>query len=413
MDGKIKIIIAVAAVAAIGMAGYNKLAGDLNQDPPITSLQAEFVGEVKPGQTFTKGMFDVRGVTESGKIVQLHDFSSETETAAENGDTCEVEITAQGQSATTIVNITREPVFQQNIGYPNEEDVTVTCYENGDLEFTGKGELTNFGNILPWKDYEYSHVYIEESLNIETMDSWFEGNTNLVYCDDMPKTLKTMKKAFAGCTSLKKTPNYFQCSNLKIMDYAFSGCSNLKEIDILPVNVTSAQYTFEGCTALQTPADLSKTSNLQNISGLHNGCINLREATDIPDSVLYMSETFMECLNIKEAVTFPNKVLDISAAYYGDSALITGAMIPESVKDFSNCYQGCSALSGNLEINSDTDAFEGTLANATTNGDKLTISGNSGNLLAIQKDAGNGNIMLADPEAASQQNERMLREREE
>ena len=119
MDGKIKIIIAVAAVAAIGMAGYNKLAGDLNQDPPITSLQAEFVGEVKPGQTFTKGMFDVRGVTESGKIVQLHDFSSETETAAENGDTCEVEITAQGQSATTIVNITREPVFQQNIGYFN------------------------------------------------------------------------------------------------------------------------------------------------------------------------------------------------------------------------------------------------------------------------------------------------------
>ena len=74
MDGKIKIIIAVAAVAAIGMAGYNKLAGDLNQDPPITSLQAEFVGEVKPGQTFTKRMFDVKGVTESGKVVQINDF---------------------------------------------------------------------------------------------------------------------------------------------------------------------------------------------------------------------------------------------------------------------------------------------------------------------------------------------------
>ena len=63
MDGKIKIIIAVAAVAAIGMAGYNKLAGDLNQDPPITSLQAEFVGEVKPGQTFTKRMFDAVSYT--------------------------------------------------------------------------------------------------------------------------------------------------------------------------------------------------------------------------------------------------------------------------------------------------------------------------------------------------------------
>ena len=413
MDGKIKIIIAVAAVAAIGMVGYNKLAGDLNQDPPITNLQAEFVGEVKPGQSFTRGMFNVRGVTESGKIVQLHDFSSETDAAAENGDTCEVEITAQGQSVTTIVNITREPVFQQDIGYPNEKDVTVTCYENGDLSFTGKGDLTNFGNALPWKDCEYSHVYIDESLNIETMDSWFEGNTELVYCDDIPKTLKTMKKTFAGCIALEKTPNYFQCSNLKIMDYAFSGCSSIKEIDILPVNVTSAQYTFEGCTSLQSSADLSKTSNLQNISGLHNGCINLRETTAIPDSVLYMTETFMGCLNIKEAAAFPNKVIDIASAYCGDSALISGAMIPESVTDFSNCYQGCSVLSGNLEINSDTDAYEGALMNATTNGDKLTISGNSGNLLAIQKDAGNGNIMLADPEAASQQNERMLREREE
>ena len=90
-------------------------------------------------------MFNVKGVTETGKLVKLNDFSSKTTTAAQNGDSCEVEITSQGQSATAIVNITRKPVFEQNIGYPNEEDATVTCYSNGDLEFEGKGELTNFG----------------------------------------------------------------------------------------------------------------------------------------------------------------------------------------------------------------------------------------------------------------------------
>ena len=115
-----------------------------------------------------------------------------------------------------------------------------------------------------------------------------------------------------------------------------------------------------------------------------------------------MSETFMNCLNIKAAVRFPEKVLDISSAYAGDSALEIGASIPEGVTDFSGCYQGCSALSGTLEINSDTEAFDSALVDATTNGDKLAISGN----------AKNSNIILADPEAASQQNERMLREQE-
>lgn len=226
---------------------------------------------------------------------------------------------------------------------------TVTCYSNGDLEFEGKGELTNFGTSLPWKDCEYTHVYIDETLQIESMDSWFEGNENLVYCTNIPKSVKTMKKTFANCKALEKAPDYFQCSNLKIMDYAFSGCEALKEIDILPVNVSSAQYAFEGCISLQKPADLSKTSNLQDISGLHNGCSNLREATEIPNSVIYMSETFMNCLNIKAAVRFPEKVLDISSAYAGDSALEIGASIPEGVTDFSGCYQGCSALSGTLE----------------------------------------------------------------
>ena len=105
-------------------------------------------------------------------------------------------------------------------------------------------------------------------------------------------------------------------------------------------------------------------------------------------------------------------IQDASSVYAGDTGLVTAAAIPESVTDFSNCYANCSSLSGSLEINSDTSNFGGVLQGATTNGDKLTISGNSGNLLAIQKDSGNRNIALADPEAASKQNERMLREQE-
>lgn len=412
MDKKVKIIIATAAVAAIGLTGYSTISKKLNQDPEITALQAEFVGEVSPGQIMRKSMFSVKGVTSAGKLVPLKNFSSKTTKAAQHGASCEIKIESQGKTATAIVDITRKPIFKKEIGYPNEEGAKVTCYENGDLEFTGKGDIINFTEDLPWKEYDYSHVYIDETLNIDSLDHWFEGNTNLVYCNDLPKTVKTMKNTFAGCTSLKKTPNYFQCTDMKIMDYAFSKCESLKEADTIPVNVSSLKYTFEYCTSLQNPISLDKTSNLINISGLYNGCTNLREATAIPDSVTAMNECYKNCINIKEAVPFPQNIQEIASAYEGDTGLIAGVTIPESVIDFTDCYNGCSALNGNLEINSDTHAFSGALVGANTNGDKLSLSGNSGNLLAIQKDSDNSNIILTDPEAAAQQNERMNREQE-
>ena len=410
MDNKIKAIVIAAAVAAAGMIGYGKISEYLNKDPVITSIQADFVGEVKPGGTLSKGMFEVKGVTDGGKLVKLNSFSAKTDTAAENGATCEVEIESQGQTATAIVDITREPVFSQDVGYPNEQDANVTCYSNGDLEFTGKGDVTNFLKTLPWAKCKYTHVYIDETLDIESMDAWFKGNKELVYCSSLPKKVKTMKNTFSGCIALEKTPDYFQCSNLKIMDYAFEGCTSLKEADVIPVNVSSMQYTFSGCTSLQKPISLSKTSNLTNVSGMYNGCVNLRDATEIPDTVVNMDECYKGCINIKEAVKFPMNIQTMNAAYEGDEGLTTGAAIPESAIDFSDCYNGCSALSGSLEINSDSGAFNGVLTNATTNGDKLSISGNSGNLLAIQKDSGNNNIILADPEAAAKQNERMKRD---
>ena len=65
-----------------------------------------------------------------------------------------------------------------------------------------------------------------------------------------------------------------------------------------------------------------------------------------------------------------------------------------------------------MEINSDSDSFEGVLMGATTNGVKLSISGICGNHLAIQINASYSNIVMADPEAAAKQNERLNREKE-
>lgn len=409
----IKLLIIGAVVVAVGMIGYGQISDKLNKDPEITGLRAKFVGEVAPGEELRKSMFEVSGITPSGKLVKINDFSSEMYYAAEHGESCEIELTSQGYSTTVIVDITREEKFSKNIGYPNIEDATVIGYTNGDLEFLGKGEITNFTGTFPWNDFSFSHVYIEESLEISNMDSWFKNNTNLVYCDDLPKSLKSAKSTFAGCSLLEKTPDYFQCSNLKMMDYMFSGCSSLKDADVIPVNVTSTKYCFERCTSMQNAVSLEKTSNLSDVSGMYSGDIALIEAESIPDTVIYADEVYKNCINIKEAVKFPPKVQTIKSAYEGCKGLVTAATIPESALSYSNCYNGCSSLKGLLEINTDAKDFSGVLTGATTNGDKLSISGNCGNLLAIQKEAGNNNITLADPEAAAQQNLRMKREAEQ
>lgn len=407
-----KKIIVGFAVIGVGLLGVSAMSKNFKKDPAVAEIKAEFVGKVKPGQTFTKSMFSVQGVTNAGKLVELKDFSSKTGKAAKNGESCEVVIEAQGKKSTVIVDITRKPVFKKEIGYPEQDKAKVVCYDNGDLEFVGTGKIMNFTSKLPWTDYEYSHVYIDEALEIENMDYWFEDNENLIYCSDLPKTVKTIKGTFSGCESLKKTPEYFQCNDLKITDKAFSDCSALTEADVLPVNVSSAKYMFAGCTAMQEPVSLSKTSNLKDITGIFSGCTNIISTTSIPESVIYMPECYMDCINIKEATKFPDSVQDIASAYAGCKGMITGVTIPEDVKDMTDCYNGCQALSGNLEINSDTSAFDGVLVGATTNGDFLSISGNSGNLLAIQKDTENRNITLADPEAAARQNERMMMEKQ-
>ena len=74
MDNKIKVIITAAVVAA-GLIGYSQISKELTKDPEITSIQAEFVGKVGPGESLSKSMFDVKGTTNTGKVISIKDFS--------------------------------------------------------------------------------------------------------------------------------------------------------------------------------------------------------------------------------------------------------------------------------------------------------------------------------------------------
>lgn len=400
------IIIILAAVLLL----RNVILSRVGRDPEITGLRAEFAGTIAPGESFSPDMFKVRGITEDSRLVVLKKYQIKDEKAALNGPSCEATITSQGYETTVVVPIDREEIASMSIGYPYKEDVKVTCYSNGDLEFSGNGDVQNFGLKVPWADYEYTHVYFDDNLTITKMDQWFKGNKELRYISALPKTVKSIKDLANGCEQLKAAPDYFQCKDLKIMDNAFSGCILLETIDVLPVSVTSARYAFSNCVSLQDPCDMTKTSDLTDISGIHAGCTSMRNAPEIPETVAYMDESFKGCINVPYATKFPDNVQSIRGAYAECTNLETASTVPEKAKDISQCYSGCSALSGTLEINTDTKSFNGFLRNSVTMGDTLSISGNSGNLLAIQQDSNSNNIILADPEAAARQNERMQAE---
>lgn len=399
------IIVVLLGVVILG----DGMLGKFSKDPSVTGIRAEFTGTVHPGEHLTPDMFTVKGVTADSRLVALKNFTVTGQKASANGGTCEATISAQGHETATIVHITREEVAALDIGYPYKEDVKVTFYSNGDLEFSGTGDVQNFGEI-PWSEYEYTHVFFDDNLSITKMDQWFKDSKTLTYISPLPKTVKSIKDMASGCIQLREAPEYFQCQDLKVMDNAFSGCKSMESVDVLPVNVTSAKYAFSGCVSLQNPCDMSKTSDLTDISGIHSDCTSLRNVPEIPETVAVMDESFKGCINVQYATKFPENVQSVRDAYANCTSMETAATIPERAKDISQCYAGCNALAGALEINTDTKNFTGVLRKAVTMGDTLTISGNSGNLLAIQQDSGNSNIILSDPEAAAQQHERMVAE---
>lgn len=73
MDNKVKAIIGVA-ILAVGVIGFNTVSKELKKDPVVTGIEAEFVGEVAPGETFTKRMFSCPRRNGSGSICKIKQF---------------------------------------------------------------------------------------------------------------------------------------------------------------------------------------------------------------------------------------------------------------------------------------------------------------------------------------------------
>lgn len=392
------IVILLAALQLYKTYEYRQL-----EKQGLNSIKAEVIGEAAPEEKLTSTLFKVMAVTESGLMYEVNDYESDMKKAPLHGASFEMTISYKGHEKKVSVPLKRQPVVEYSIGYPDQDKVKATVYSNGDLEFTGEGQTMDFRETgVPWEKEDYTYVFFSKGVSPSNIDGWFK-NSNVQQCLDIPQSIESIISTFEGCEGLKETPEYFQCTELRIMTNAFRGCENIQAADTLPFSVLRADYAFEDCTSLVNAPDLSKTNNLNDISGIFSGCSSLIAVPAIPESVISMPYAFEGCTNIREATPFPSRVADIFKAYHNCTSLQNGASIPESVTDYRYCYAGCIDLNGQIEINTDTEHFDGIFDGAVTSGLQLSIIGNSGRLIEIQQDSENKSIILGNPEEASRQ----------
>ncbi|HJB27781.1 MAG TPA: leucine-rich repeat domain-containing protein [Candidatus Blautia faecavium] len=416
MDRKkiLYLVIAGILVVLLGKTYLQEQQQKKLMDLPLQTIQVSFNGEIAPNEKLTRRMVKVEALTTSGVTYEVDAYTVDNDQAPEHGASFRVTVAYLGAEQTIDVPITRTKVVDYSIGYPEQDSVLATVYSNGDLEFSGEGDVLTFdGDQVPWRDDEYTHVFFGSAVNVENMDYWFANNEELLECQSIPKNVVSMAGTFSGCTSMQATPELFRCKELRILDNAFQDCTALTKADTLPINVTSAKETFSGCVSMADAPDLSKAANLQSIDGICEGCTSMVSAPMLPTSVISMPNAFSGCINIHETAPYPAHVEDIREAYKGCIALMTSHPIPETVTRYERCYEGCKSLNGTLEINTDSEAYNNLLDNAATSGKELKLSGNSGHLIDIQlSTAGNNNIILADPDQAALQEQRLATELE-
>lgn len=364
------------------------------QQEPLSAIEVRFVGKAVPGTELTRPMFEVNGQTQSGRVYRINDYDVDVKKVPAHGSDFEVTIIYQDFKKKIKVPITRKPLVEYSIGYPEPDSVKATVYTNGDLEFTGTGNTLKFSqSSIPWKSESYTHVYFKPGIEPANIDYWFYGNSELVYCDALPKSIESMRGTFRDADSLETAPEFFQCTELRVATECFSGCEALKKTDTAPINLVDADAMYRGCVSLTIPPDLMKSS-LTTINDMFRGCTGMTCAPEIPETVKEMENTFEGCENIYSATKFPELVENISGSYKGCTSLKDAARIPRSVLEYQGCYADCINLYGSVAIDTDTNKNSGVFAGAVQSGRKLTLTGASQNLVEIQQSSNNKMIVL-------------------
>lgn len=174
------------------------------------------------------------------------------------------------------------------------ENVKWNLSRDGVLVISGKGDMKNFGNSLPYRPDFVKRALIEEGVTSIGKNT-FKGCKNLAEVSIASTVTSIGEGAFRDCKNLAYVviPNSVQ----KIAVRAFSGCKALGSVEI----------KF-GCNEIETEAFLN--------------CSSLA-AVSIPESVRVIGkDAFAGCSYLNAIQSLPEYVSAQSSSYYGLSAAV-------------------------------------------------------------------------------------------
>lgn len=375
----------------------------------VVAITAQNQKTYTAGQKILTDDFEVSEKHENGKSIRLHskEITIQPDTAAETGDVTSVTITkVSDPSVTCTVDVKnqRVEVTSFDVGYPNLTDVKATLYSNGELAFTGSGNVKNFEKKkMPWTTFEgarnhpIASVVFEDGVMPVSMDYWFTGQKELKNIDVIPSSVQSMEDTFAECTALENGPDWSRCESLTNLKGTLSKDTSLTYVYPIPSGVTVLDEICNGCTSLEVAPDMSGAAGVLYMQASFAGCVSLYDVS-LPINVQNLSNTFSGCLNLETAPEIPATVVSMNNTFKKCSALKHASKIPSGVTDLSNTYAECPKLCGTLEIDANPEKYNGFLSKSVVSV-SLNLTGASPvlDLLGLTKDETaditvNGNI---------------------
>ena len=207
-----------------------------------------------------------------------------------------------------------------DISATEEDNITATLYDNGNLIIEGTGnmkDLLNYGDI-PWYNDRSNIISAEIKSGVTSIGiSAFENCNNLANIEIPNGVTKIGGDAFACCRSL--TSIELPTSVTNIGNSAFYDCDNLKNIILSTELIRIENGAFYGCSSLTS--------------------------IEIPEKVTSIGNgAFQNCSNLTN-ITIPNGVTSINSLTFNGCSSLTTITIPQNVTTIGdNAFRGCSSL---------------------------------------------------------------------
>lgn len=267
------------------------------------------------------------------------------------------------------------------------DNLTWQLFDNGTLEISGTGEMTDFNrfaedgdnNAIPWKNYrqQIKSVIINEGVtSIGNQAFWGRNWFTESDLDDslisvsLPTTLtKINGGAFSGCFNLTSItiPNNVQL----IDDYAFFFCRSLANIKL------SSSLKEIGVSAFESSGlkniDLPNRSVTTIKSFAFSSCNNLESVVVEGDVILDEGYTFSHCEKLKNIIfkgDISEDTYSVSGRYFEDCPMLESATLPSqfTCRDKTYPIQSCNNFDGcdnlkleNISFNDDSKIVDGVL----------------------------------------------------